>query len=292
MAGIALISPPPCEAQATSLNVTATILPFGDIAKRVGGDAVNVTVMLKPGQSPHTYEPTPGDLKSLGKADLVVMAGFGLESWLSKLLKTSGRQTLYVDCSKVVKNPISSEEEGHHEGEEDHHHGAVNPHYWLDPSIMADVARHIGVKLAEKMPSRKKEFISQAEVVANELLNLDKEIEKKLSDKNLTRGFVSFHNAWPYFARRYGLKVAGVIEMAPGREPSAKHMTRLVKEIKQKGVKAVMVEPQFPTRLGEVLAEEAGVKVVAVDPEGGSRKTGGYIELMRFNAAMFEKALR
>lgn len=278
-------------AAAAPLKAVVTIFPLGDLLKRVGGDLVDVEILLKPGQSPHTYEPSPGDMKWIESSDVVVMAGFGLERWLDKLLKASlKKDRLELDISRVVKNPISSDP--HDDAHEGHGHGSINPHYWLDPGIMADAVIFIGEKLAAKLPAESRAILSRANSVAVELSALDSEISKRLSGPGLGKDFVAFHNAWPYFARRYGLRVAGVIETAPGREPSARHIVKLVMEIKRSKAKAVMVEPQFSTRLGETLAREAGVKTATVDPVGGAPGAQSYFDLMRNNAARFEEALK
>lgn len=289
----ALVLSTPPTASAAPLKAVATIFPMGDLLKRVGGDLVDVEILLKPGQSPHTYEPSPGDMKWIERSDVVVMAGFGLETWLDKLLKASPKKDrLEIDVSKAVKNPISADPHDEaHEGH-GHAHGSINPHYWLDPDIMATAAIFMGERLAAKFPAESKAILGRAGSVASELRALDAEISKRLSAPGLGKDFVAFHNAWPYFARRYGLRVAGVIEMAPGREPSAQHIVRLVKEIGRLKAKAVMVEPQFSQRLGETLAKEAGVKTTVVDPIGGSQGGQGYFDLMRSNSARFEDALK
>jgi zinc transport system substrate-binding protein len=280
----------PLPATAASLKAVVTIFPLGDLLKRVGGGLVDVEILLKPGQSPHTYEPSPGDMKWIESSDVVVMAGFGLETWLDKLLKASPKKDrLEMDISRVVKNPISSDP--HDEAHEGHAHGSINPHYWLDPDIMADAVILMGDRLAAKLPAESRAILSRANSVAGELRALDSEISKRLCGPGLGKDFVAFHNAWPYFARRYGLRVAGVIETAPGREPSARHIVGLVNEIKRSKAKAVMVEPQFSPRLGETLAREAGVKTAVVDPIGGSKGAQSYFELMRNNTARFAEAL-
>lgn len=281
----------PMSATAAPLKAVVTIFPLGDLLKRVGGDLVDVEILLKPGQSPHTYEPSPGDMKWIESSDVVVMAGFGLETWLDKLLKASPKkERLEMDVSKAVKKPISSDP--HDEAHEGHAHGSINPHYWLDPAIMADAAMFMGAKLAAKLPAESKAILSRANSVAGELMALDSEISKRLSGLGQGKDFVAFHNAWPYFARRYGLRVAGVIETAPGREPSARHIVGLVNEIKRSKAKAVMVEPQFSQRLGETLAREAGVKTAVVDPIGGTQGAKSYFDLMRNNSKRFEEALK
>jgi zinc transport system substrate-binding protein len=281
----------PLSASSAPLKAVVTIFPLGDLLKRVGGNLVDVEILLKPGQSPHTYEPSPGDMKWIESSDVVVMAGFGLEAWLDKLIKASPKkERVEMDISRVVKNPISSDP--HEEAHEGHAHGSINPHYWLDPDIMGAAAMFMGETLASMRPSESKAIFKRVNSVVAELTALDSEISKRLSQPGLGRDFVAFHNAWPYFARRYGLRVAGVIETSPGREPSARHILNLVREIKRLKANAVMVEPQFSPRLGQTLASEAGVKTAVVDPIGGSPGAQSYFELMRNNTARFEEALR
>ncbi len=283
----------PLSATSAPLKAVVTIFPLGDLFKRVGGDLVDVEILLKPGQSPHTYEPSPGDMKWIESSDMVVMAGFGLETWLDKLLKASPKKgRLEMDISRAVKNPISADPHDEAHESHGHAHGFINPHYWLDPDIMASAVMLMGEKLAERLPAESKAIMSRANSVAAELNALDSEISRRLSGPGLGRDFVAFHNAWPYFARRYGLRVAGVIETAPGREPSARHIVRLVEEIKRSKARAVMVEPQFSQRLGQTLAQEAGVKTAVVDPIGGAPGGKSYFDLMRNNTARFAEALR
>ena len=273
---------------AAPLSVVATIFPLADMARQVGGDAVVVSVLLKPGQGPHTYEPTPGDVRAIEQADVIVMAGFDLEHWLEGLLDmTTNPERTVITCSDAVRNPIKSR----HTSKGGHEHGAINLHYWLDPSIMADAALMIGEKLASRMPSEAEAFRRRAKTLAEKLEKLDKEVAARLSRPGLGREYVAFHSAWEYFAARYGLKQVGVIETSPGRKPSAKHFANLVDQIKKYGASAVLVEPQFSPQLGRTLAKEAGVKVVTVDPIGGVAGRNSYIELILWNTGQFEKAL-
>ena len=107
------------------------------------------------------------------------------------------------------------------------------------------------------------------------------------------RDYVCFHPAYTYFSRRYGLKEVGVIEAAPGREPSPGHLQKIINAIKQTGVKAVLAEPQFSPRVAEIIAREAGVKVLFIDPLGGRPPYGSdYIKLMRHNLAVLAQAMQ
>ena len=122
-------------------------------------------------------------------------------------------------------------------------------------------------------------------------------LHKEISDKVKTfkiKEYVTFHPAWNYFSKRYGLSVAGVIEESPGREPSPKHIARIIREVKRITSKVVFAEPQFNPAIAAVVAKEAGAKVLFLDPIGGSNIKGRdtYLGLMRYNLSVIEGAMK
>ena len=276
---------------AEPIKIVTTIFPLAEMAKQVAGDEAKVYLLLKPGRSPHTFEPTPKDLMNLISADVVVRAGFGLEPWLDKLLQAPGSgNRVIVDLSSAIKEPL------YYAGDKTHHHakgeGAKNPHFWLDPVLMVDVVKGLRDRLVEIKPSAKNSFDKNSEEAIKQLSKLDLYIRKTLSTKpGLAREVVAFHGSWDYFADRYGFSIAGVIERSPGRKPSARHFAKLVGQIREKNIKGVMVEPQMSPKLGEALATETGGVVVTVDPIGGQKGRGDYFELMRWNARQFKNAM-
>ena len=276
---------------AEPIKIVATIFPLAEVTKQLAGDEAEVYLLLKPGRSPHAFEPTPKDLVNLISADLVVRAGFGLEPWLDKLLQAPGsRNRVIVNLSSAIKEPL------YYAGDKTHHHakgeGAKNPHFWLDPILMIDVVKSLRDILVEIKPSAKNNFDKNSEKVIKQLSKLDLYIRRTLSTKpGLAREVVAFHGSWDYFAARYDFSIAGVIERSPGRKPSARHFAKLVGQIREKNIKGVMVEPQMAAKLGEALATETGGVVVTVDPIGGQKGRGDYFELMRWNAMQFKKAM-
>lgn len=268
------------------ITIAASLFPIASIAREVGGDLVEVNVILKPGSNPHTYEPTPGDAKAIARAGVVLLAGFGLDAWLEKLVASAGKKGAAVIRLSDAIAPIEEE----HDHDDGHGHGGVNPHYWLDPVRMAGAVNVIRGALIRLDPARAKTFNANADDVIARLKALDAEISAMLAGAK--GGYVAFHAAWDYFAARYGLVEVGVIEESPGREPSARKMAALAAAIKQTGARAVIVEPQFPQSLGAALAREVGVAMELADPQGGVPGRMNYFELMRFNAAAFARALK
>ncbi len=287
-AAIALVLLFAAPAAAAPLKVVATIAPFADLAQKIGGESVKVYTILKPGRGPHSYEPTPGDARRIASSDVVVMVGLGLDGWLVRLVESAGGSgAVMVDCSLAIVESTGWENERNTKSAHSHH--SKNPHYWLDPGLMIPVVKTIRDVFVARAPKEADRFNENTDKLVESLLALDREISDKL--KNARGRYVAFHNSWFYFARRYGLKQIGVIEAAPGREPSAKHMAALIDKIKRAKAKAVMVEPQFNRQLGKTLAEEAGVGVAVVDPVGGVEGRRGYFEMMRFNTNSFFNAL-
>ncbi len=266
------------------VGVVASIFPLADVARNIGGELVETDILLTPGRGPHSYEPTPGDMRKIAKAHIVLMAGFGLDDWAVKLVKSAGKegQTL-IDLSKEVNNPIRSRGR---KGD-----GSVNPHYWLDPSIMVAVARSIGSALIHARPEKRDEITGRMEEYIKALKTLDREIEEILGADGSGKNYVSFHNAWAYFARRYNLNQIGVIKNSHGKEPSAKHIVRLIEKIKNHKVYAILIEYQSSPGVSQTVADEADVKLVQVDPIGGAPGRESYIKLMLWNAKRFKEAL-
>ena len=282
------------EAQAGGMKIAVSIPPLAQIAKKLGGPDAQVFVILKPGQSPHGYEPTPGDMKKLAEADFVAIIGLGLDNWIIKMAGSAGGGNLIklVDLSEGLEpeSLIGAGEDGHdsHGGHEIH---TANPHYWLDPAMMSLAAGLLATRMAASMdPAGKQDLKRRMAELEKELAALDAEIKQTLKDAR--GGYVAFHGAWDYFARRYGLNQVGVIEESPGKNPSARKIAMLVDRIKKTGAKTVMAEPQFSPRLAEALAAEAGVKVGMADPLGGIDGRRDYAEMMRYNGSSFSSALR
>ena len=271
---------------AGKVTVIASIAPLADFVRQVGGDRVDVKLLLPPGASPHTFEPTPRIVKEVSTADLFVKIGAGLEFWAEKILQASGNKRLtVVDSSSGVALIQHTDEHDIHEV------GGVDPHIWLDPSIAISIVSKIEKALSRIDPQGAAFYKKNAAEYKRKLSALDKDIASRVRTFR-TKEYVTFHPAWDYFSKRYGLRVSGVIEEAPGKEPSPRHIATIIREIKQTGSNVVFVEPQFNPKIGEVIAKEANAKVLYLDPIGGKDARKTYIEMMRYNINAMEKAMK
>jgi zinc transport system substrate-binding protein len=300
-------------ANAEKIPVVASIVPLADFCRQLGGDRLQVQALIPPGASPHVFEPPPSVIARAAQARLFVYTGAGMEPWAAKLLKSQGTENLEV-VEAVQGIPLIKEAGEHHHdeaAEEEHHHHhpasglakahkdheghsheAGNPHVWLDPVLAQDICRRISAALIRLDPGHRRDYETRLQHYLQELASLDQEIQKRVAAFRV-REFVCFHPSFSYFARRYGLKEAGVIELSPGREPTPRHLQKIVAAIKHYGIKVVFAEPQLNPRVANVIAREAGAKVLLLDPVGGRPPYGeNYLKLMRYNLDIMEKAMK
>ncbi len=295
---------------AKKIPVVASIVPLGDFCQKIGGKYVDVSVLVPPGASPHTFEPSPTAVAKAMEAKVFVFVGAGLDPWAERLLKAQ-KMPGQVIVEAVAGIPLLKDvdEHGHEktaagehkheeaggkepEEAEHHHHEAGNPHVWLDPVLAENICRRIAQALIEVDPAHKKAYEDNLAHYVGQLEDLDRHIKKTVATFR-QRDYVTFHPAYAYFSQRYGLRQVGVIEASPGREPSPGHLQRIIAAIKKSGVKAVFAEPQLSSRVAEVIAQEAGVEVLILDPLGGRPPYGSdYIKLMRHNLAVLVQALQ
>jgi zinc transport system substrate-binding protein len=271
------------------IPIVASILPLGDFCRQIGGDLVQVEVLIPPGASPHLFEPTPWAVARAAQARVFVYVGAGLDPWAERLLHSrEARNVAVVEAVQGI--PLLGEAEG--KAEAGHHHESGNPHVWLDPVLMEGVCGRIAGALEKVDPAHREVYQANLQTYLKDLQALDREIKARVATFRI-REFVSFHPSFSYFARRYGLKELGSIEVSPGREPSPRSLQNLIAAIRRYGVRVVFAEPQFSPRIAQVIAQEAGVKVLTLDPLGGRPPYGGdYLALMRDNLKIMAEAMQ
>jgi zinc transport system substrate-binding protein len=264
--------------------VVVTIFPVADLVASVGARAIRVETLLPPGASPATWEATPRQLRAMASAEGTVTVGGGLDGWVE-------------DLSEVGKAPhrlritqgVALRDVAHGHGEPQ----TGDPHIWLDPVLVRDtVLPRIVDFLAEIAPSEASAMRYRASLLADSLTVLDQEIRDLLSEAT-RREFVATHDAWAYFCDRYELESLGSLYERPGHEPSARGLADLIEAARGANLTAVLTEPQLAATAARALAQELGAEIVVVDPLGGPGLEGreGYMDMMRFNARSFARAL-
>lgn len=282
----------PSFASIDKLRIVASIAPLADFAKQVGGNKADVLLLLPPGASEHTFEPSPRMMQKISKAKVFIKIGAGLEFWADKIIIAANKDIIVVNCSEDIELiEINGHSHDHNKGLKQNGIHTADPHIWLDPVICMTIIKKIEAALSKADPANSSYYKKNSAAYMARLSALDREIADKVKTFR-TKEYVTFHQAWNYFSRRYGLSVAGVIAESPGKEPSPKHISNILKELKRINVKVVFAEPQSSVQIAEAIAREAGGKVLILDPVGGQKGRETYIKLMRYNLAVLEKAMK
>lgn len=242
------------EQTASALDVTVSILPQRYFVERIGGEHVDVNVMVLPGESPATYEPSPEQLRALSDADLYCSIGVPFENaWLDRI-GSANDDMVMVDTTQGIDRI----EEG----------GNPDPHIWLSPSLVRIQAATIAEALTSADPSHAEVYESNLERFLEDIDELDAEIRETLAGKALAgaegQRFMVFHPSWQYFARDYGLEMIA-IEVG-GQEPSAAELARLITTARAEDIGVIFAQPEFSTEAAETIADEIGGEVLLISP--------------------------
>jgi len=262
------------------LRVTTSLEIFADMVRNVGGERVDVNALLPPGADPHTFELSPGRVADVARADLIFINGLDLEHSIEDVI-TNNAEGPVIELSEGLPALAGDEEEPN-----------GNPHMWLDPRLAARYVERIRDALIEQDPAGRATYEANAHAYLEQLGDLDREIEAAvLTIPPARRKLVTFHDAYPYLAARYGLEIIGVVVPSPGQEPSAQRIAELTQTLRSEEVPAVYKEPQFNAEVLEQAAHEAGVRVLDLLSDAYIDGVSSYIELMRFNVAQLKEGL-
>jgi len=254
---------PQQEKKSDKINVVVSIMPLAEFAEKVGRDKASVSVMVPPGASPHTYEPTPGQLVKLSKAKLYVKVGSPIEFelvWLDKIL-SANKDIFVVDASYGIEFMNVVYKHNHEQNE--HHYIGDDPHIWLSPKNAKIMVENIYNGFVSIDPDNKEYYLENKRSYLRELDELDLEIEILLADK-INRRFMVYHPSWAYFARDYNLEQIPIEK--GGKEPTARSIQFLIEQARIQNIRVIFASPQFNTESAEVIAREIKGQVVLIDP--------------------------
>lgn len=278
----------PIASAAEPLNVVVTLPVLKDWAQQIGGSHVQVTSLMTGYESEHTYSPKPSDLVAVRKATLLLEVGAGLEVWVSSLVKNAGNASLQVVTTSRGIELIPDRADS---AEETHHHAAGNPHVWLDPEAAATMVQHISDAMTIADPAHATNYRANTASYLQALTRVHQESLARLQNVP-SRTVIVHHPAWPYFARRYDLQVAGTILLQPGGEPSARHLHRLIETIKRDHIRVIISEVQLNQKVPQLLARESGARIAVLTTlPGGLPGTETYLDMLRYNVLQLTQAL-
>ncbi len=269
-----------CLFAVTALNASASDAPrprvvasttiVGDLVRAVAGDAAEVAVLLKPGQDPHLFEPLPRDASLIGSADAVFLNGAGLETFLAKLLETNQRDPASVvelSHGLPLRSAEEEDEDEHAEHHHDHDHGSVDPHTWLDPQLVLRWVDRIEATLAQLNPVAAEAIAARAEATRAALRALDTDLAARFAAVPVERRRIATdHDAFGYFADRYGLTVTGSLlpSVTTAAELSARDLAALHKHIRETGTRVLVLDASERPTLAEQAAHDAGLHLIRV----------------------------
>jgi len=246
LAGL-LASPSILWSESGGLRVVVTIPPQAEFVEKVGGEHLQVTVLVPPGANPHTYEPTARQMIEVAKAKIYFQVGSGIDlelTFTEKIVKINSG-IIVVNCSEGIRIVDR------------------DPHVWLSPKNAKIIVKNIYKALVQVDPENEEYYRRNMESYLRELESLDEEIRGIL--ENLTdRCFIVYHPAWGYFARDYNLTQIPVEK--EGKEPTARGLMALIDQARELNKKVIFVSPQFDRRKAETIAENIDGKVVFLDP--------------------------
>lgn len=271
----------------SKINVVTATSDLADIVKNIGGEKVNVVSLSRGSQDLHSIEPKPSMVMKVKKADMVVRIGMDLDLWFYSIIEASKNSKVmyaakgYLDVSDIIEKLEIPEGKVDASMGDIHIYG--NPHYWLDPENGVLISKRITEKLMEISPENSNYFENNFKNYTEKLRSKINEWEKKFQPYRGTR-IVTYHNSWPYFARRFNLKISGHIEPKPGIPPTPSYIISLIAKIKSENVRVIVVEPYFDLKTAEKIAGKTGIKtVVLASSVGGIEGTETYIDLFEYD---------
>lgn len=251
------------------LPVFAGIPPIAYLVEQIGGEYVKVDVLVKPGQDPHTFEPTPQQVASLSRAKVFFKIDMPFESMLLEKIREGNSRLVVVDVAQgVKKRPLDSpccKKDGDHAHDHADDAETLDPHIWLSPSLLKIQAGNVAEGMGRADPSHKKVYQKNLATLCRRLDVLDRQMQKTLSPYR-GRSFYVFHPGFGYFADAYGLKEE-VVEVG-GQEPTSKQLHALSMKAKAEGVKTIFVQPQYDPATVRGIAESLGGQAVVIDGLG------------------------
>lgn len=284
------------HANAPPVRVVATFSILGDLASRVGGNLIDVTVLAGPEEDAHVFQPTPAQAKQVAQAQLVVSNGLGFEGWINRLLQSAQFRAQHVVVTKDVV-PLQTKPSAHSTGHSHRHtHENQDPHAWQDVRNAVIYVKNIAMGLCAVDQLNCSIYQGNAQKLTDDLNTLHTEIVSAWSAiPENRRKVVTSHDAFAYYSQAYGVQFLAPQGVSTDAQASAKGVGQLIRQIKQEGITALFVENISDPRLIEQIAKETDLRPWSALYSDALSKTGGvaasYIDMMRHNTQQLTNAI-
>jgi zinc transport system substrate-binding protein len=286
------------------VDVVAAFYPLQFLAERIGGDAVKVTNLAKPGAEPHDLELNPGQVGEVSEAELIVYLKGFQPNVDEAVEQNAGNRAFDVATVQPLRDAAAGGHEHEHEGEHEGEAGATeephaeeegggkDPHLWLDPTRLATVGDKLAERLGKADPDHAADYTARAAALRTELEKLDGEFTAGLKTCQ-RREIVVSHTAFGYLTERYQLEQIGITGLSPENEPSPQRLAEVAEEAREHKATTIFFETLVSPKVAQTIADEVGAKTAVLDPlEGLSADNGGdYLSVMRANLQTLRTAL-
>ncbi len=277
---------------AAPIQVVASFSILGDLVQVVGGERVKVTTLAGPDADAHTFTPSPADAKAVLQAHVWVVNGLNFEPWAQKLAQSAGYKGITVVAAKGIQARPMAAEPGHDPG-----HAETDPHAWQNPLNVVQYVANIAAGLAKADPSGAATYQANAAAYAKQLKDFDTQAQAQFDAiAPAQRKVITSHDAFGYLAARYGITMLAPEGVNTDSEPSAKHVAKLIRQIKREQIKAVFIENMRNPKLLAQLSKDAGVGVGAALYSDALSDTRGpastYLKLMQHNLTQLAAGMR
>lgn len=278
----------PTVSTGEKVQVVATLFPQYDWVRQIGGEKVEVSLLLTGGAGAHDVSLTPQAAIQLQQADLLIMNGAGLETYLDLAeLKAKNPKLTIVKMESAVINPIELDQEE----KKEYPLSPFNPHMWLSPAQALRQIELIQQTLISVDPNNAEFYKEQGQAYIQAIHTLHQEYISTTAGFS-QRSFIAFHDAMPYVAQDYGLTQVAVVEEFPGTAPSPQDILALHDLIKETGVRIIFTEPQFSPQVAQTLANDTGAQLAEFDTlETADPEKDTYISKMRTNLANMKSVM-
>ena len=292
----------------TKLALSGTIFPVYDIVRQIAGDKAEVSLLLAPGESPHTFNMTPSIQQTISESAIVFGIGEGLDEWIvdsdNYFVLTSGIELRGWsdedghddhDDDKHKEDDDDHDDHDHdddkkHDDDDDHeghdHHGhdhsGADPHYWLAPLNGIQMANNVAAELKRIDPENASYYEANLAALTEELETLLAELAE-LAEPVHDDAFITLHDAWYYFAAAFDLNLVGSFEPTGAEEPSPRYLKKLADTVEEHDAHAIFSEPQLSTSSLKGFASDYGLEIAVLDPLGGVDSRDSYQALLRYN---------
>lgn len=289
------------EESEAKIKVVATLFPQYDFVRQIGGDKVEVSLLLTPGAETHTYEPTPQDIINVNKSDLFIYTGEYMEPWSDKIASSIDSDTVILDASKNIELIKQEHEEGEEQHEEENHvehEHSYDPHIWLNPQNAIGMVKNITEELCNIDPQNSDYYKANSEKYIEELNKLDSDIENEIKNSNKDKIAFGGTFAYSYFIERYNLEyVSAYDSCGEDTEPSVSKVKDVIDYMKENNISVIFYQELSAGKIADTIAKETGAQKLvfhtvhnASQEEINNGET--YISLMRKNLENLKIALQ